>query len=216
MRRCLYAILLLALAAAAGAACSPKDAAPRRASPEGTLAVAGFTNPRFNWELLAGYLPEQGHQVEHETVTKLTTSLVSTLQKHEVTDFIPPRITRQCQEIVVFETVDATREAAFRYWLKVGACLKADFLLLPQILYFEERQGGKWASRSPASVVFDLFLINVKDKTIAGRYHFEETQQALTENMLEAGKFFKRGGKWINGLELAEEGLNEGLRELGL
>ncbi len=215
MRR-LTKLFALLLAGSLCWACSPKEHAPSMASPKGVLAVAGFTNPRFNWELLAGYLPQEGHKVERETIKELDRMLLSTLGKHGVTDFITPRISRQCQEIVVYETMETTREAAFRYWLKVGACLDADYLLLPQVLYFHERQGGEWASQTPASLVFDLFLIDLDNKSIAGRHHFEEKQQALSENMLEAGKFFQRGGKWVTGLELAEEGLDEGLRELGL
>jgi hypothetical protein len=68
----------------------------------------------------------------------------------------------------------------------------------------------------PASIVIDLFLIDVNNKRIVRRYHFDETQQTLMENMLQADKFFNRGGKWVTSLYLAEEALQNGLTELGL
>jgi len=214
MRRNLAGLMLLACFSLA--ACSAKDAAPKMESPQGALAVAGFTNPRFNWELLAGYLPEEGQRVKLDDMDKLNFLLLSVLQEHGVTDFVSPRITRQCQEIVVFETVESTREAAFKYWLRVGECAKADYLLLPQVLSYQDRTGGEWGSQTPAAAVFDLFLIDVKNKTIAGRYHFEEEQQALTDNILSVDKFIQRGGRWLSSEELAREGLEAGLRELGL
>jgi hypothetical protein len=214
MRNRLVGLMLLFFLSLSG--CSPKDAAPKMERPKGSLAVAGFTNPRFNWELLAGYLPEEGQRVKRENMDKLDILVFSILQEHGVTEFVSPRITRQCQEIVVFATVETTREAAFKYWLRVGECSKADYLLLPQVLAYQDRTGGEWGSQTPAAAVFDLFLIDVKNKSIAGRYHFEEEQQALTDNILSMDKFIQRGGKWLSGEELVREGLEEGLRELGL
>ncbi|MBN2139741.1 MAG: hypothetical protein JW718_01930 [Desulfovibrionaceae bacterium] len=207
--------LLAAVALFAAWGCAEKPLPPM-AKPEGTLAVAGFSHPKFSWELLAGYLPEEGLNLSNEVVRSLDQVLTETLQAHGVRGYTPPGVTRQCQEIVVFEQTGCTRESAWKYWLSVGKCLPADFLLVPQVLFWREREGGSAGVEEPASVVLDIYLIDVKAETVAGRYHYDETQQPLSENLLEAGKFFRRKGRWVPALELAREGLDQGLRALGL
>jgi hypothetical protein len=39
---------------------------------------------------------------------------------------------------------------------------------------------------------------------------------SLTENFLKAGKFFKRGGKWVGAGNWPVEGVAAGIKELGL
>lgn len=210
----LLAMLLLAVLILGGCAKKQTATAPLP-KPQGSLAVAGFTNPKFTWELLAGYLPDEGEGVEPKVLARLDQQLVDTLRAHNVADFVPPSVTRQCQEIVVFEQ-GKTRASALRYWLSVGQCVPADLLLVPQLLDWEDRTEDKLGYKTPASVVMDLFLIDVKNEQVLARYHFDETQQALSNNLLDAGKFFSRKGKWISGFELAGEGLEQGLTELGL
>ncbi|MBI9111602.1 hypothetical protein [Maridesulfovibrio ferrireducens] len=198
--------------------CQSKSSIVKLPRPVGTVAVAGFTNPVFNWELLAGYLPQEGNPIDKKVLEQLDTKLVEILGKHGVTGYARPAITRQCQEIEVFENMGTRREAAFSYWVKVGECMTSDYILVPQILFWQDLRGMKQADLNiqPASVVIDLFLIDVNNKRIVRRFHFDETQQPLMENMLQAGKFFERGGKWVTGLELADEALQNGLMELGL
>ena len=117
---------------------------------------------------------------------------------------------------VVFEQISRGRESAFKYWTGVGACMGADYILVPQALAWQEREGGEYGSNVPAGVVLDLFLVEVKTRRIAARYHFDKTQQALTDNLLKAGEYFQRGGKWVTALELSREGINNGLMEMGL
>jgi hypothetical protein len=57
--------------------------------------------------------------------------------------------------------------------------------------------------------------VDVKGEALAGRFHFDETQRSLTENLLEAGKFVKRGGKWITAAN-CRRGHRKGVEELGL
>lgn len=82
------------------------------------------------------------------------------------------------------------------------------------LLYrFIERKGGNLAVEKPASVGFHMHLID-RDNVLKKTYVFEETQQALSENLLSIGKFLRRRAKWITARELAEEGVNEGLQRL--
>ncbi|MDR3641890.1 MAG: hypothetical protein P4L39_11260 [Humidesulfovibrio sp.] len=198
--------LLLSLAA-----CGPKPITPQL-RPMGSIAIAPFTAPQYNWELLAGYLPEEGKPVKPEILAALDEDLSQAARAHGVSIAGTQAAIRQCQEIVTFERSGKARESAWSYWLGVGRCLPADFLLVPQVLHWKEFGGGG----NPASVVMDLYLIDVKNQRLVSRYHYDETQKALTDNLLDIGKFVRRKGSWVNADTLAKEGIEAGLKEMGL
>jgi hypothetical protein len=76
------------------------------------------------------------------------------------------------------------------------------------IFRFQERRGGNFAVETPAGVGLHMHLI---EGSIVGRtFVFDEDQQALSQNVLGIGKFFRRGGKWITVDKLAEEGIGKG------
>jgi len=209
-QRTILTVLAMLCALALGA-CGPKPITPQP-RPLGNIAVAAFTAPKYSWELLAGYLPDEGKGVKPEILAKLDDALGQNLRSHGVKVSSTPTATRQCQEIVVFERAGKTRESALAYWMGVGKCLPADFLLVPQVLYWKELEGGG----NPASVVIDLFLLDVKAERVVSRYHYDETQKALSDNLLDMGKFVRRGGEWVPAEVLAKEGIEAGLREMGL
>lgn len=218
MKRMAYvftlAVLLLSVSMLSGCGKSQPQYIPPR--PVGKLAIAGFSNPTHSWQLLAGYIPVEGAKpLKHEVLSKLDATLQSTLNEHGVVGYTPASITRQCQQIVVFEDVGVPRMSAFKYWLGVGKCMTVDYLLVPQVIEWEERKGGEMGVEAPASVVLDFFLINVQEESLQ-RAHFEESQESLTENIFKAGKFFERGGKWVSAHQLAAEGIEQKLTELGL
>lgn len=206
-------VLCLALLLAAGCAGGKRSAAVPR--PEGKLAVAGFTNPVYNWQILAGYLEEEGHPVPDGTIEALDAVLVDTLQRHQVFDYITPAAVQQCEEVVVFEESGLPKVSAWKYWLGVGKCIQADLLLVPQITHWRERVGSSGGVETPASVALEFYLIDVKNEKMT-RARYEETQESLIENLLTARKFAARGGKWVTATRLASDGIEEKLMELGL
>lgn len=210
LTRKLPAVLFI-LCALALAACSPKPITPQL-RPVGSIAVAAFTAPKYNWELLAGYLPEEGRGVKPEILSGLDGVMSQTLRAHGVSTTGTPAAVRQCQEIVTLERSGKARESSWSYWLNVGRCLPADFLLVPQVLYWKELEGGG----NPASVVMDFYLIDVKGERLVTRYHYDETQKALSDNLLDFGKYVKRKGEWVKAEVLAKEGIEAGLTEMGL
>ena len=76
------------------------------------------------------------------------------------------------------------------------------------IYRFQERKGGDFAVDKPAGAGFHMHIMK---GTVVGRtFVFDESQQALSENVLGVGKFIRRGAKWVTVDELAEEGVNNG------
>ena len=88
-----------------------------------------------------------------------------------------------------------------------GGTKGVDAILLGYIFNFKERVGTSYSVESPASVSFSLFLVRVKDGQIVWRGIFEETQQALSENLLKIGVFIKRKARWVTAREMAVDGL---------
>lgn len=80
------------------------------------------------------------------------------------------------------------------------------------IFRFEERQGGNFAVEKPARVGFHMHLMD--KQSVVRTFVFEETQESLSRNVLNVGKFFKRGGKWVTADILSEEGVEAGLDNL--
>jgi hypothetical protein len=209
--RKLLPVIALCCALGLSAACAPKPVTPQL-RPVGSIAVAPFSAPKYNWELLAGYLPEEGKTVKPEVLAGLDAAVNQSLRAHGVSTTGTLAAVKQCQEIVTFERSGKARESAWSYWLGVGRCLPADFLLVPQVLLWKELEGGG----DPAAVVIDFYLIDVRGERLASRYHYDETQKALTDNFLDLGKFVKRKGEWVTADTLAKEGIEAGLKELGL
>lgn len=182
--------------------------------PKATLAVAHFVHAQHDWELMAGVLPDEVSVISEEALDALDEQLAATLVKNEARTVFHAATVRQCEEIVQAGK-ERPRFEPLDYWKNVGTCIKADFLLVPFVSRWQERDGGEWGVTRPAGVTLDLYLINMATSEVR-RYHFEEEQQGLAENLLKGGRFFKRGGRWLTPLEISAEALEEGTRVLGL
>ncbi|MDR2825905.1 MAG: hypothetical protein LBV76_03800, partial [Deltaproteobacteria bacterium] len=106
--------------------------------------------------------------------------------------------------------------SAFEFWLDVGKCMNVEVILVPQLQAWQERDGSNLGAEHPAAVVMDFFLLDVQHQVLLARSRFDETQKALTSNILDIGKYINRGGKWVSAEELAKEGMTKAVRELGL
>lgn len=78
---------------------------------------------------------------------------------------------------------------------------------------FEERKGSNIAVDKAASAGFHAHLY--KGSTLVKTVVFDETQQPLSENVFRLGTFLKRGAKWITVDELAQEGVEKVIGQLG-
>jgi hypothetical protein len=98
-------------------------------------------------------------------------------------------------------------------WVETGRLLKADGVMVCFLYRFRERVGTRYAAEVPASVAFDVYLLRSIDGRVVWSARFDETQQALSENILKFQSFMDRKG-WVSASELATEGVQEALSTL--
>jgi len=178
-----------------------------------SFAVAPFTNPATDADLLSGYLPAS-RNVPEVAVVHLDAALEQVLAGAKQ-NILPAKMAASCAKSAP-RGDESGRLATMRYWQNVGKCAGADFVVVPMVIDWRERVGSEIGATNPASVDLVLYLIDVRTGGVIKQYHFDETQQALTSNLLDARKFVARNGRWLSAMELAQEGLRQGVAELGL
>ena len=95
-----------------------------------------------------------------------------------------------------------------------GRTLDADAILYGKIYRFRERVGSDYSVKSPASVAFSLILVRINDGRVLWRYSFDQTQQALTENLFNWRFYKTEGMRWVTAEELMTYGLKQAVKEL--
>lgn len=96
--------------------------------------------------------------------------------------------------------------------IQLGKELGVDFIFVGSVFRFEERVGSRIGVDKPASVGFDVHLLRVRDGKRLWNGRFDETQQALSENLLKIGSFVRRGAAWLKAEELSSVGMDEMLK----
>ncbi|SMP50138.1 hypothetical protein SAMN06295888_10657 [Desulfonatronum zhilinae] len=198
------------------AGCAPKPAGTPLPS-QATLGVAGFHQPHQGWQMLSSTRADKSVTLSPDLLEELDGMLSELLRAKEDRPFLGTEGTRQCQELVLSKMGgEQAGVSGLRYWMDVGRCVQTDYLLIPQVLEWKEREGGEWGVTEPGMVVLELTLLDVQNQFVAGRFQYDERQRSLSEDLLQASRFFRRGGKWLPAKELVRDGLREGLREMGL
>ncbi len=215
----LLLVFCLATATLTAAGCkrrAPKGDEARSCPPaEVRFAVAPFTNPTADHLLLAGYIPENVERPSDGVLARLDEVMAAALVTECNVNVKSAMDVAQCMPERLLQG-EQNRMGALKYWRAVGRCAKAEFLIIPQIISFRERDGSAMGVEKPAKVNMSIFLMDVKHGGIVKFFHFEEEQKSLFNNILETPKFFKRKGRWLTALELTEEGIHQAVPELGL
>lgn len=106
---------------------------------------------------------------------------------------------------------DTPRDIAVRLGQQMGV----DHVIIGILWRYQQRVGSPLSAKKPASVAFNLFLLDVASKKLVWQGSFEKTQEALSDNLFNASLFFKSGGvKWLSAEELADYGIQQTLRSL--
>ncbi len=85
----------------------------------------------------------------------------------------------------------------------------AQALLVGSVLRYQERVGQAAGSTRPAAVGFQVTLYGAPDGAQLWRGTFDERQQPLSENVLNAARYPGRGSRWLSAGELARWGAGE-------
>ncbi len=179
-----------------------------------SFAVAPFTNPGTDYDLLSGYLPTGARPVPEVVPARLDAGLEQALVGAKQT-ILPFKMVAACTHSAS-RGDESGRLATIKYWQNVGACAGADYIVVPMVLGWQERVGSEMGATTPASVNLSLYLVDVHTGGVIKHFHYEETQKTLSDNLLDARKFVSRQGRWVTAMEMAQEALNQGVRELGL
>jgi hypothetical protein len=97
---------------------------------------------------------------------------------------------------------------------RLGQLVYADAVISGRVLRFREREGEALGAMSPASVAFVLEMWDVKRGDVIWSAHFDETQQALSENLFNLGQIGSRGVRWLKAEELSLEGIKKAVGQL--
>ena len=209
-------VVLLVLSFVLASACQRRPAqVESKMNPMFSVGVASFTVAHEPWELLAGYMPDRVLPPKADSLDDLDSILVKAMKISPERNIVAGAKAQSCTESVR-RAPDANRLASLKYWQSVGRCMDVQFLLVPIVTHWKEREGSAAGSTSPAWVILDLYLLNVKTGGVLNHFHYDYQQKALTDNILEADKFFKRRGQWVTAADLAREGIEKGLKEFGL
>jgi hypothetical protein len=97
--------------------------------------------------------------------------------------------------------VDTPRQLTQRF----GKATGADHVIIGSVWRYRDRTPGMGAS-----VAFTVYLLEVDNGRRVWRGRFDKTQQALTDDLSDAGSFFtKGGGRWLSAEELARVGIKQ-------
>lgn len=193
-----------------------KRKAPSSAAPmEARIAVAPFANPRADFELLAGFLPEDAPAVSEGVPGKLDEVFTGVLASGSKARIAGPSAVAACLKTEPKES-EGGRLGTLRYWQDIGRCAGVDYVVVPQVLAWREREGSAMGTTVSAAVVINFYLLDVKTGGVIKFFHFDEEQLALADNLLDAKKFFDRKGRWLTAYELAAEGMRAAVAEFGL
>lgn len=104
-------------------------------------------------------------------------------------------------------SADARAEVA-----ETGRKLGADAVIIGFVFRFRDLVGGSMAAETPASVSFNLMVVSSKDGRVIWKGSFEQTQQPLSENLLNLDQYAEHGLKWYTATELSRIGMEQVLR----
>jgi hypothetical protein len=91
----------------------------------------------------------------------------------------------------------------------LGKEVKADAVIYGEVHRFRERIGTEYGASEPASVSFDLGIVDANNGEVMWKGSFSETQQSLSSNLLNWWMFWRAGPHWFTARELAGLGVEK-------
>jgi hypothetical protein len=91
----------------------------------------------------------------------------------------------------------------------LGKEVKADAVIYGEVHRFRERIGTDYGASEPASVSFDLGIVDAVNGEVMWNGSFSETQQSLSANFLNWWMLWRAGPHWFTARELAGLGVEK-------
>lgn len=137
----------------------------------------------------------------------LTDLLVGALQQHTDFQTVP---SREAQAVMdALKSSGDSQHSTLRILAQTGRMLKADMVIQGYMYRFKDRVGATYSAESAASVAFDAYIIDCVEQKLVWSGYFDQTQQALTDDLRFIGSFFQRGGRWITAEEMATTAMDD-------
>ena len=97
---------------------------------------------------------------------------------------------------------------------ELGKSVAADGVLFGTVTRFDERVGTELGATEPASVSFDLNLLEAGSDQVVWRGEYSQTQEPLTSNLLQFWMFWESRPRWLTARELSRLGAEELLEDM--
>lgn len=147
-----------------------------------------------------------GGKIEKGAEKLVQESFIDKLRDFNQVKVLPPEKVMAVYNRVVAESM---KKPLVDVLTKVGVELQADIIVVGYVYRYTERIGYDFSAEKPASVAFEIRLLNVKDGSTIWRGVFDKTQKSLMEDIFQASSFFKGGAKWLTASQLAKLGMDK-------
>ncbi len=153
-------------------------------------------------------LDANGRMMKTGRVEEGGTQIITALLYQKLGDFRRLDVLKRSEVDLVVERIRAEEPTSSltEQARRLGKELSVATVLAGRVNTFVGRVGGAYGIERPASVGFDLFLVNVKDGVILWKGSYYETQKSLFSDITSFPLFLKRGARWQTATELAMYG----------
>lgn len=141
--------------------------------------------------------------VEHITATEGAEALTRLIEKK--LDRFYYLITRE-KVAALFHEMQPQR--AKQVATMLGKTLEVDVVLFGIVSRYQLRKGNNYSVSEPASVAFELYLLDGKKGKALWSASFDKTQKSLSEDLSNIYSFLKEEWRWLTAEELMELGAN--------
>ena len=90
---------------------------------------------------------------------------------------------------------------------EIGRRLRVEMMVFGTVKRFQDRIGGPMSAQRPASVYFEVSLVDARSGKTVWRAVFDQTQKSLSADITNLKNFMRGGGKWLTAAEFAEVGI---------
>lgn len=98
--------------------------------------------------------------------------------------------------------------------LRLGHDLSVDGVIYGMVDRYQEREGLDYAAAKPASVAFELKLVDMKSGQVIWSATFAKSQKALSQNIFNLANFVYHKARWVRANEIAMDGIRAAVHDL--